>query len=209
MVIGFAGVSLEEVDGVGLLKKIESAGRTCYRSEEAITESSCYDFVKKIISLGHLSVIEHASVTARIVCDRGVSHELVRHRIGTAFSMESTRYVSYGGRGISLIPMMDDLTEAQANRRLDLYTMAESVYLAEISEGIKPEQARDNLPTCTRTEIAVTCNLREWRHIFELRCAPKAHPQIRRVAKMLLSEMSNVVPVVFDDLREKFLGDRE
>ena len=205
MVIEFARVSLEDVNGIALLKKIEAAGRTCYRSEEVITESSCYDFVKKIISLGHLSVIEHASVTARIVCDRGVSHELVRHRIGS-YSMESTRYVSYGGRGVSLIPMMDDLTEAQAMRRLDLYTMAESVYLAEISEGIKPEQARDNLPTCTRTEIVVTYNLREWRHFFELRCSKKAHPPMRRVAKMLLSEMANVVPVVFDDLREKFLG---
>lgn len=92
----------DRVDGEEMLKKIERAGRTCYKSEERITEDSARKFVKKILESGHESVLEHEKVTVRVICDRGVTHEIVRHRIGS-YSQESTRYCNYGTKGIKVI----------------------------------------------------------------------------------------------------------
>jgi thymidylate synthase (FAD) len=196
-------VEIEEIDGVAALKKLELAGRTCYRSEHVITKTSCFGFIAGVIKSGHLSVIEHVSVTARVVCDRGVSHEIVRHRIGS-YSQESTRYCCFKNdrfKGeIACIPMMQGLTKQQKERRIELYELAERVYLEEIHAGVRAQQARDNLPTCLRTEIVITYNLREWRHFFEMRCAPAAHPQMREIAFLLLGKMAEAIPVVFDDI---------
>jgi thymidylate synthase (FAD) len=194
---------LTNVDGQLMLQRIEYAGRICYKSESRVTFNSAWAFVQRIIKSGHESVIEHESVTVRIICDRGVSHEIVRHRLAS-YSQESTRYCNYGKTGeIVLSPMMWGLTDAQILRRKALYQNIEEVYLAEVSEGVSPQQARDNLPTCLKTEIVMTCNLREWRHFFKLRTAPAAHPQMREITIPMLVEFKRLIPIVFDDIAPK------
>ena len=189
-------------NGIDILKRLESYGRTCYKSEENITENSARAFIISIIKRGHLSVIEHEKVSVRVICDRGVTHEIVRHRIGS-YSQESTRYVNYKKRGIQFIrPFF--FNNEQYKVWLDAVDYATEVYDALIEAGAKAEEARSVLPNSLKTEIIVTYNLREWRHFFELRCAPSAHPQMRQITIPLLNCMSDYIPVIFDDLKEKF-----
>lgn len=161
------------------LSLLERAGRTCYKSDPT---GDPVGFVKRILNRRHMSVIEHCSATMRFVTDRGVTHEMVRHRLA-AYSQESSRYCNYSkekfGAEIVVIPMISGLSEYQVQRRMDLYRHIERVYMAEIDEGIAPQQARDNLPTCLKTEIVMTANFREWLHVFELRTSSAAHPQMR------------------------------
>lgn len=185
------------------LQVIEEAGRTCYRSENRITETSASKFVRMLIRVGHESVLEHAWATAHFVVDRGITHEIVRHRLAS-YCQESTRYCNYSSGkfdgGIKLIPMLDGLTEQQIRRRKDLYRHCEDVYLEEVRNGVKPQQARDNLPTCLGSKIVMTANFREWRHFFRLRTHQHAHPVIRELAITLLLRMHALVPAAFDDL---------
>lgn len=182
-----------------ILARIERAGRTCYKSESKITPTSARDFVRKIVASGHESVIEHESVTVRIVCDRGVSHEIVRHRIGS-FSQESTRYCDYARSGeIEVVRPLGLSQEAF----VAWYTLVDQAQLAynELRRlSIPPQIARSVLPTCLKTEIVVTFNLREWRHFFRLRTSPTAHPQMREIAIPMLAEFQRLIPVVFDDI---------
>ena len=191
------------IDGMEILKRIERYGRVCYKAEDKITNDSAEAFVAMIIKKGHHSVLEHVSATVRIICDRGVTHEIVRHRIAS-YSQESTRYCNYSknkfGSEIAIVPMHDNLTPSQILRRVDLYQHVEKTYLEEIKEGVKPQQARDLLLTCQKTEIIVTYNLREWRHFFTLRTAEAAHPQMRKVVRPLLRAFRAWIPVVFDDV---------
>lgn len=194
----------DPIDGEEILRRIERAGRTCYKSEDKITSESARAFVRKILASGHESVIEHVSISVRFICDRGLSHEIVRHRLAS-YSQESTRYCNYSkgkfGNGITLSPMLDGLTREQVERRLALYKHIEQVYLAEIEEGVKPQQARDNLPTCQKTEIVMTCNVREWRWFFIKRAKAGAHPKmIRELAAPLLLAFQRRIPVLFDDI---------
>lgn len=188
------------INGAEILRRIELAGRTAYKSEDRITPDSAAGFVDGIITRRHESVLEHITITVRVITDRGVSHEIVRHRIGS-YTQESTRYCNYNkSGGVCLSPMLDGLTEEQKQRRKILYEHMEYVYSQEIMEGVKPQQARDNLPTCTKTEIVITYNLREWRHFFKLRTAKGAHPRMREIACKMLAEFQERVPVVFDDI---------
>lgn len=177
------------------LVTIEVAGRTCYKSEDRISYSSAPAFVDKLIDNGHEAMIEHASMSFRVVCDRGVTHEIVRHRL-FSYAQESTRYCNYAnGRfagGIQII-MPNGLDENQIARRIKLFNEVQAVYEAEIAEGQKPQIARGVLPTALKTEIVITGNFREWRHFFKLRTAPAAHPQMREVANMILEEASEHV----------------
>lgn len=195
-------------DGADLLRRIEAAGRTCYKSEDRITPDSAAAFVERILKSGHHSVLEHASCTVRFVCDRGVSHELVRHRLAS-YSQESTRYANYskerfGGEIAVIRPPFwpEDSPEFALWREAML--AAERAYLALTGRGVPAQEARSVLPTCLKTEVVVTANIREWRHIFSLRCAPAAHPQIRGIMLPLLAEMHARVPVLFADLFETF-----
>jgi thymidylate synthase (FAD) len=196
-----------------MLKAIERIGRTCYKSEDKITDDSYETFVRNLIKRGHLSVIEHCSVTADIICDRGVTHEIVRHRIGS-YSQESTRYCNYSadkyGNEITVIDPgpafgWDDTPAAIAKRNewTAACLVAEVQYLQMLENGASPQEARSVLPNSLKTEIWVTYNLREWRHFFQLRCAPAAHPQMQEVARMLLAEMTAYVPIIFDDIYEE------
>jgi len=187
------------------LKLIESAGRTCYKSEGTATLGSAPAFVKKIIKSGHHSVLEHASMTVRFITDRGVTHELVRHRL-CAFSQESTRYCNYSndkfGKEITVIrPLFWSEASDQYGSWRQSCEAAEAEYFWLVNHGSKPQEARSVLPNSLKTEIVVTANFREWRHIFSLRTASAAHPQMRQIMIPLLNEAQDLVPVVFDEIR--------
>ena len=196
------------------LRLIELAGITCYKSEDKITDDSAVKFVESITRRGHHSVIEHAVVTVRIICDRGVTHEIVRHRL-CSFSQESTRYCNYKGGVTYVIPFWVDLNEGI----VDDYSLenspvinqedydwafqmlrAEECYINLLKHGWSPQQARSVLPNSTKTEIIITANVREWRHIFTLRCHKASHPQMNEVMRPLHQEMMELIPVIFDDI---------
>jgi len=191
----------DEVDGERILKNIERYGRTCYKSENRITPDSARRFIATILKSGHESVIEHEKITVRIICDRGVTHELVRHRIAS-YSQESTRYCNYKSRGIQAIePFFFVGDDKKYQIWLDAMNACEKAYNALIEAGATPQEARSVLPNSLKTEIVVTCNLREWRHFFKLRTSKRAHPQIREIAIPLLKEFQRRIPVIFDDIK--------
>lgn len=191
-----------------VLQAIERAGRTCYKSEHLISTDSAKRFVKNIISRGHESVIEHEKITIRIICDRGVSHEIVRHRIAS-YSQESTRYCNYCndkfGNELTFIEpcfFNSDSEQDKKNKQIWLDTMEqiEKNYNMLIDNGAKPEEARAILPNSLKTEIVVTMNLRAWRHFLKLRTDKAAHPQIREISDMILKELKEKLPTIFEDL---------
>lgn len=197
-------VDIENVDGHAIIRNIEKYGRTCYKSESRMTTESAIPFIKNAIKLGHFSIIEHEKLTARVICDRGVTHEIVRHRIGS-YSQESTRYVNYK-EGLQVIdpcfwPDHDHDDQIQLKKALweNAMVFAEECYGKLIGLGATPEQARSVLPHSVKTEIVMTYNLREWRHFFWQRGQKGAHPQIREIAVMLLQEMQGIIPAVFED----------
>lgn len=196
-----------EIDGKQILKSIESYGRVCYKSENLISPESAEVFVSKILKSGHESVIEHQSITVRVICDRGVTHEIVRHRIAS-YSQESTRYCNYSANkfGNELTYIQPNFwNEEQESEKMKIWleTMQfiENKYMELIQLGAKPQEARAILPNSLKTEIVMTMNLREWRHFAKLRTSKAAHPQMREVATMILEELKNNIPVIFDDIR--------
>lgn len=202
---------MEPVDGSEILRKIERIGRVCYKSEDKIEGGSAEHFVRSIIKSGHESVIEHQNISVKVICDRGVSHEIVRHRLAS-YSQESTRYCNYTGEKfggeITVINLAAgfeyDLTSEADWRKFSIWRdavrSAEWYYIMMIDAGAKPEEARSVLPNSTKTEIVMTMNLREWRHFLRLRGGKAAHPQIREVADMILELFHAEIPVVFDDI---------
>jgi len=202
----------DQIDGVGICKKIEKAGRTCYLSDGNITGDSYIEFIKKIISNGHHSVLEHEKISVRFIFNRGVSHEMVRHRL-SSFSQESTRFCNYSKNKFdNNITIIDPCFWPEKNIEntldyqkfeiwLETIALIEKNYLKLIELGAQPQEARDILPNALKTEIVVTANLREWRWIFHERAInKKAHPQMREVMMPLLDEFKKKIPVVFDDL---------
>lgn len=195
---------LDIVDGLQIIKKIEKAGRVCYKSEEKITEDSCKRFVAQIIRSGHESVLEHEKITVKITCDRGVSHEIVRHRIAS-YSQESTRYCNYAEDKFKneicfIRPCFWDEKDSAYLIWKSAMLSAEKTYLDLIALGYSPQEARSVLPNSLKTEIVVTMNLREWRHFFNLRCSTKAHPQMREISLAILAHFKKLVPIMFDDI---------
>lgn len=193
----------DEVDGEEILRKLERYGRTCYKSESRITPESARILVARVLKSGHESVIEHEKVTVRIICDRGVTHEIVRHRLA-AYSQESTRYCNYKSKGVKVIEPLFYLGEENKDKFdewLAAMLDAERHYLRLLELGSTPQEARSVLPNSLKTEIVVTYNLREWRHFFRLRCAKSAHPQMREITIPLLQEFQRLIPVLFDDIQ--------
>ena len=187
------------------LSVIEIAGRTCYKSEDKITPESAEKFVRMLITAGHEAMIEHAVATFKFVCDRGVTHELVRHRLAS-YSQESTRYCNYTGAkfgGHITIVYPKGLTDAQLKRREDHFNAVQALYDQEIAEGVKPQIARGVLPTCLKTEIVCTMNFREWRHALRLRTSKAAHPQIAEVMADVMNWFKQNYPVIVEDLQQK------
>lgn len=199
-------VELEsEINGEEILKKIEKIGRVCYKSEDRITEESAKRFVESLLKRGHESVIEHVSLSVRIVCDRGVTHEIVRHRVAS-YSQESTRYCNYSndkfGNELTFIkPCFFEKGEQKYNIWEISMERAEKTYFNLLSVGCISEQARSVLPNSIKTEIVMTANLREWRHFLKLRTSNAAHPQMRQVANMILTMFKEKIPVIFDDIK--------
>ena len=200
------------INGEEILKQIEQAGRVCYKSEDKITEDSAHRFVANIIKRGHEAVLEHASFTVKFTCDRGCSHEIIRHRLA-AYCQESTRYCNYSndkfGNEITVIrPCFWEETPYDKNREtFTFYDMwvqscseAEKKYFELIDMGATPQEARAVLPNSLKTEVVMTANIREWRHFFKLRCSPAAHPQMRQIACMLLRMCKEQIPILFDDI---------
>ena len=214
-------LSLISPGGIQELQRIEIAGRTCYKSEDKISPDgeSAKRFVKMIIDNGHEAMLEHSSLSVRFICSRGVSHEIVRHRL-FSFAQESTRYCNYskgkfGGECTFIVPPDQDWSvdteeyhdqyggiEIGSKKGLwyDALRIAEIDYMELLEAGWTPQQARDVLPNALKTEIVVTGNYREWRHFFKLRCDEKAHPHIRLLAQETLEDLRYRIPVVFDDL---------
>ena len=213
-------IGKEQINGHDILKHIEKIARTCYKSENLIDEQSAEKMIKKLVSMNHLAMIEHASISVLFTCDRGVTHEVVRHRVAS-FAQESTRYVNYSrdkfgneigyidiAGGIALDTKMKDLPVETIDAIISEWHQAcidaEKHYMKMLELGATPQIARSVLNNSTKSDINVTMNLREWRHFFELRCDAPAHPQMRELVIPLLKEMSEVIPIVFDDLVEKF-----
>ena len=201
------------------LQTIERAGRTCYKSEDKITEESAPKFCQMLLDRGHEAMIEHASASYRVICDRGVTHEIVRHRL-FSYAQESTRYCNYKSGVTFIIPLWTGIGEGEYfihwknklgttawepeghgldNRWFWSMALAERDYTRLLEEGWQPQQARTVLPNSLKTEIIITGNLREWRHFFKLRTAKAAHPQMQEVANMILADIRKKIPVIFAD----------
>lgn len=220
---------ITDIDGKAILERLERATRTAYKSEDKVKEGSAETLIKKVVhKLKHESVIEHESVSVRIICDRGITHEIVRHRLAS-YTQESTRYCNYtknifdnGMRFI--IPVWFD-EETKKGLKEGKFKTSEDIEKADIkdkgsfmywwsamqrSEHLynelvnkhkwTPQQARSILPNSLKTEIVMTANLREWRHFFKLRSSEKAHPQLREITIPMLEEFKTRIPVIFDDL---------
>lgn len=193
---------LTEINRNQILNLIELAGRTCYKSEGSCSVGSAGPFVQKICkTFKHESVIEHAGFSVKFICDRGVTHELVRHRLA-AYSQESTRYCNYSkdkfNNEITVIkPLFFDEGTVEYRTWERACEYAEESYFHLLESGATPQQARSVLPNSLKTEIVMTANLREWKHVFDLRCSDKAHPQIRQIMIPLRDYMIGVLPEIF------------
>jgi thymidylate synthase (FAD) len=195
---------VQKPDGKQILRNLEYIGRICYKSEDKITPDSAAKFVGILIKNGHESVIEHEKITVKITCDRGVSHEIVRHRLAS-YSQESTRYCNYNkdkfGNELTFIrPYFWDGDPQKYIVWEQTMGQIEKAYLQLIETGAAPDEARTVLPNSLKTEIVMTMNMREWRHFFVLRTSPKAHPQMREVTIPMLKAFQQAVPVIFDDI---------
>ena len=230
-----------DINAKEIYKKIESAGRTCYKSEDKITDESAEKFVRGLIKRGHEAMLEHASMTVKFIVDRGISHEQVRHRIAS-FAQESTRYCNYSsdkfGKEITVIEPCfyadipddekklckqvvddpaayeDDHVADFLERMMNIHKRyarwyedcryAERGYFQLLELGATPQEARNVLPTSVKTEVVVTSNMREWRHILNLRAAGTTgapHPQMVEVMLPLLAELKEKLPAIFDDIQ--------
>ena len=213
-IIKASAVILSKIDYQDMLRLVEIAGRTAYKSEDKITEDSSEAFIRMIIKRKHYAVIEFDNITVRFICDRGVSHEIVRHRL-FSFCQESTCYCNYGlgkfGNEITVINpsvMFDENSVIGIVWKRGIFE-AEKAYLDMLNEGGSPQEARLVLPNSLKTEIVVSGNIREWRHFMKLRCAPAAHPQMRELAIPLLKEFKEIMPVFFEDIHTEIVPDKE
>ena len=194
-----------------ILLVLERAARVCYKSEDKTKPESANTIIHGLIKSGHESVIEHMGVTVKFTCDRGISHELVRHRIAS-FSQESTRYANYSkekfGNEITVIrPIFWPAGHMLYTLWRQSCKVAETSYLTLLKRGATAQEARSVLPNSLKTEVVTTANLREWRHILRLRCSKASHPQIRQIMLPLLDELNSQLPVLFEQLYEKYHAD--
>lgn len=193
---------LTRQDGITMLRFIERRARISHRSETKQTESSWKGFLAAVVMQhGDWSVTEHATVTVDIRTDRGITHELVRHRL-FSFTQESTRFVRYGDRHQFEFIQPERIAEDQQS--IDLFrvhcTNAESIYNTLLSRGGRPQEARSVLPNSLAATIAVTGNLRNWRHFFLMRTSKETHPDFKRITIPMLAEFKEVIPMLYNDI---------
>ena len=197
-------IEVENYDAIKILKNIERACRTCYRSENLIDENSYMKILKNCIDRGHESILEHEKVTVRFKCDVGVYKDLTRHRVGTAFSIESTRYCNYSKdkftNSIKFIKPVfitnPENYETWKNTMEDI----EKAYIKMANNGALTDELRMLLPHSTAAEVTMTCNIREWRHVLSLRTSSRVHPAIRQLLIPLLLKFKKDFPVLFEDI---------
>lgn len=177
---------------------LERCGRVCYKSEEKIGPGTAEKLIKMLKSKNHASVLEHAVATFFIRTDRGISHEIVRHRIAS-YSQESTRFVNYGNKGGEIfIIRPSELTDEQFHVWMTAMNAAEQAYLGLLSLGCKPQTARSVLPTCTKTDLIMTMNFRSLLNFLSLReKSPPAHPDISFIAKEIRKILEGKASSVF------------
>ena len=189
---------VDDINKDKIYSKLEKAARTCYKSEHKIDTSRTESFLQTLIRYGHESVLEHVNITVKFITDRGVSHELVRHRIAS-YSQESTRYCNYAKSNLVFIKPYF-INQEKFAIWFSAMQYAAIAYKNMIEAGATPDEARSVLPTSIKTEIVMTANLREWRHILKLRTTKFAHPQIRSLMLNLLKEFKEKLPVIFSDI---------
>lgn len=196
-------IEVENYDGIKIMKNIERACRTCYRSEGNITDDSYKNLLKNCINRGHESVLEHEKITVRMTCDIGVYKDLTRHRFGS-FSIESTRYCNYGkdkfDNEIKFIDPCNMDEKELFNEWYSACTEIEQRYLKMAELGATPDQMRMILPHSTASQVTMTANIREWKHILELRANSHAHPAIQQLLIPLLLKFKKDMPEIFDDV---------
>ena len=189
-----------------ILKNIEKAARTCYKSEDKIREGSAEKIVKMLLNKKHMAMIEFGgAITVKFKIDRSISHELVRHRLAS-FAQNSQRYIRYD-KDIEFI-QPDHITnpESVGYKRMHLlFSLIENIYHISLDEGNTVQEARYMLPNATATEINIQANIREWLHILELRCSKQAYPPLRKIMLSVLDEFHNRTPIIFDELYNKYL----
>lgn len=228
---------IDKINGSEILKRIEKVARTCYKSEEYISEddSSAKKLITNLVKSNHHAMLEFVDITVKFTCSRSIANEIVRCRLAS-YAQESTRYCNYSkdkfdhdityviptnldlpeGKYTNwdndwcdvaelkiLHPEADNLNDA-ANCFLQSIKNSEYYYFKLLDNGCKPQEAREVLPHALKTELNMKCNLREWRHFFELRCSGAAHPDIKFLALALLEQFHKEIPIIFDDLYEKF-----
>ena len=205
---------ITKLDGNQILKHIETCGRTCYQSYQNETEdvSSAEKMIAMLIKSGHESVLEHYSITIKMITDVGCYKDLTRHRAGTAFSIESTRFCNYSkdkfGNEISFIkPININENTPEYDIWYKCINDIEESYIKMAELGCKPDQLRMILPHSTSAEVSMTANLRSWRHIFKMRCAKQTHPSVRQMMLITLNEFHKNIPVIFNDLYDQFKED--
>lgn len=192
---------LDEINGEEILKRIEKIARVCYKSEDKMTENSCFKFVKMLVDKGHHAMLEHVSISVKFITNRGVSHELVRHRLAS-YAQESTRYCNYlkndFGAEITVIEPVYLVKGTQAYIAwFNACVVSEKSYFELLEIGLTSQEAREVLNNSTKTEIVVTANLREWMTILKLRTSEQAHPQMRALMLPLLQELQEKLNVIF------------
>ncbi len=196
----------EEIDGEKILRNLERAIRTSYQSFDKVGPDSHYKLLKLILSLKHESTLEHEKVTFKVTTSRGVTHELVRHRLAS-YTQESTRYVKYGDKNWYKIiyPVhLANKSDEDVKKWYDIQVKIAESYGEMLTSGWQPQEARGILPNDLKTDIVVTMNLRALRHYFRLRCDKAAHSDIRIVAWELMYQLKDIIPLLFDDVVEKF-----
>ena len=225
---------LDKLDERSVVGRIATVACTCYKSENMRTADKDYVLVRRLIDSKHDAMLEFVDITVKFTTDRAIANELVRHRLAS-YAQESTRYCNYskdkfGNELTFIIPSWLDIPEGNytwwdgdwvdmdklkinlpdnddaTNIWLHNLKNAEYSYIKLIDEGWKPQQARSVLPLCTKTEINMKANLREWRHFLKLRCSTAAHPDMRVLALDLLKQFHEQVPVIFDDIYDQFYG---
>ena len=194
----------EKFNGIKIMKNIERACRTCYRSEDTITEDSYKKLLKNCITRGHESVLEHEKITVRFTCDIGVYKDLTRHRAGASFSIESTRYCNYSKdkftNNIKFIePVYSDNKEKYQVWKKTMEDI-EKGYMQMASLDATADELRMMLPHSTAALVTMTCNIREWKHVFTLRCSKHAHPAIRQLLIPFLLYLKEEMPEIFGDV---------
>lgn len=196
-------VEVEKFNGIDIMKKLERACRTCYRSEDVIGDETYKILLKNCINRGHESVLEHEKISIRLITEIGAYKDFTRHRL-SSFSIESTRFCSYDknkfNNEIKVInpkyiidPMIYDIWLKSCK------TMEEN-YMLMKKLGANNDICREILNHSVAAEVVMSCNIREWRHILSLRCSKMVHPSLKVIFIPLLLLFKQEMPELFDDI---------